>query len=744
MAQLTSSDVGGIPQPTDCILTFHDLEAQRSDGHPLLHGLTGYVRRGGVTAVLGQGGSGKSLVLRLLCGREPLLQCSGTVACQGAQLSLGRSGFSSLGFVGQEDVGLVGELTPREVITFSARLGSAALSSDAERRQIVDGVIQRLGLESVADNAIGTVLKRGLSGGEKRRVSVGAVLASRPAVICLDEPTSGLDAAVAFSVIQSIKALAQSHGIGVLLTIHQPSARILSLFDDLIVLNAGYAVFVGPTALSIPHFEALGFPCPPSSTATDHFLDVIHQHGADDPVFVQGYRRSPLKQAVDCLRPSDSTQQPGGTKPLRVRTSLAWQTLLLSHRHVQIGLRDVSLYWLQLVLAVGFAFLTGAVFWSVPRVIGPRLQDQSNALVWLSLIAAYLQVFKIYHLFSSKNRVHDERANGLYSTTAWSLSTFAVTALFVFAIYVPALLVGYGMMALPDSAIGFVIFTLFLTALTAEALLELLLQFTSHLPTAILLGQGALVILCVFAGNSFIRWSSLGFWVWLSDLSLFTFSTRGMMIVVYRDMHYTCPPAYVSAAGQCTYNAITYPCASAVSGDGSCTVAGSAVLQLYQHVSETDEWFQLGMLVVLLAGFRLLTHVFLHLPPREMVVRLRGAVRTLARRDPSKASPAIPLATISGEELHALVQVAALASPTVQSPVASALATTEHVLTFRGHISVHSDEQVQLTPLGLTVPSSLRNSVFVRADVCLNLSSRTARCWWTTCRGARALDACSP
>ena len=688
MSQSAVSGTPDVPQPSECILTFQDLTVQNVDGRPILHSLSGYVRRGGVTAVLGQGGSGKSLLLRVLCGREPLLLSSGAFTCQGKKLKLGRE-FSSLGFVGQEDVGLVGELTPREIVTFSARLGSAAHSTSDEQRQLVNAVIQGLGLDLVADNPVGTVLKRGLSGGEKRRVSVGAVLASRPALICLDEPTSGLDAAVAFSVIQSIKSLARSNGIGVLLTIHQPSARILSLFDDLVLLHAGQPVYVGPTALSIQHFAQLGHPCPASSTPTDHFLGLLH-HAVDTSVFVQGYLHSALKGSIHQMLQAESSLQPVGTEqPHDIRSSTGYQILLLCHRNIQIAIRDVSLYWLQLVLAVGFAFLTGAVFWSLPRVIGARLQDQSNAIVWLTFIASYLQVFKIYYLFSMKNRVHDERSNGLYSTLAWSVSNLITTAVFVFVVYVPALLVGYGMMGLPNGAIGYVIFSLFLTAMTAEALLELILQFTSHLPTAILLGQGALVILCVYAGGAFIRWSSLGFWVWLSDLSLYTFSTRGMMIVVYRNMDYTCPATLVSSSELCSYNAVTYPCQSGLNNDGSCTVAGTNVLRMYQQVSETDEWFQLGMIVVLFGGFRLLTHLFLTVPPREMAVRIRTALCRTTRTTYIDTTHAALSVTKGSAESHTVVQVQTLTSPTGLASEISQPAMLQQVLTFQGEQPHH-------------------------------------------------------
>ena len=385
--------------PSDCLLTFTDLNARTgaNDAAPLLSNVSGYVRRGGLTAVLGSGASGKSLLLRLLCGREPLLRTSGSLRLASHTLPLNSHPLPPIGFVGQEDTSLLGELTPRDVLSLNAHLGSASHRTQAEQDAVTDDVIRGLNLTSVQSNVIGTVLRRGLSGGEKRRVSVGAVLASRPAVLCLDEATSGLDAAVAYTVIMAIKALAQADGIGVMLTIHQPSARILTLCDDLLLLHAGHVVYCGPTDLAVPHFATLGFPCPPMTTPTDHFLDVVRNAQGAPQVFVEGYEQSELYRDLHGQLTSVSTEKgtAGGPGVQRQMAPFHRQVQELLRRNMQVATKDVSLYYLQCMLASGFAFMTGAVFWMLPRVIGHRMSDISNGLVWMTFITSYLQIFKV-------------------------------------------------------------------------------------------------------------------------------------------------------------------------------------------------------------------------------------------------------------------------------------------------------------------------------------------------------------
>lgn len=105
----------------------------------------------------------------------------------------------------------------------------------------VDDLMNKLGLAHVADGIIGTLIFRGLSGGQKKRVEVSTELIASPSVLLLDEPTSGLDSSVAFDVLQEVRSLVKaSEGkLSVMLSIHQPNSRILELFDNIILIDQG-------------------------------------------------------------------------------------------------------------------------------------------------------------------------------------------------------------------------------------------------------------------------------------------------------------------------------------------------------------------------------------------------------------------------------------------------------------------------------------------------------------------------
>ncbi|KAJ4939773.1 hypothetical protein JOQ06_029209 [Pogonophryne albipinna] len=156
----------------------------------------------GLNAIMGATGSGKSSFLDVLAARKDPAGLSGEVLIDGAQQP---PNFKCLsGYVVQDDV-VMGTLTVRENLTFSAALRLPASVSQEEKEQKVEKLIQELGLGRVADSRVGTQLIRGVSGGERKRTSIGMELIIDPPVLFLDEPTTGLDASTANSVLLLLK-----------------------------------------------------------------------------------------------------------------------------------------------------------------------------------------------------------------------------------------------------------------------------------------------------------------------------------------------------------------------------------------------------------------------------------------------------------------------------------------------------------------------------------------------------------
>ncbi|GMQ03869.1 hypothetical protein CsSME_00049503 [Camellia sinensis var. sinensis] len=242
----------------------------------ILNGLTGMVCPGEILAMLGPSGSGKTTLLTALGGRLTG-KLSGKITYNGQPFcgSIKRR----TGFVAQYDV-LYPHLTVAETLLFTALLRLPSSLAKDEKVQHVERVITELGLTRCRNSMIGGPLFRGISGGEKKRVSIGQEMLINPSLLLLDEPTSGLDSTTAQRILTTIKRLA-SGGRTVITTIHQPSSRLYHMFDKVVLLSEGCPIYYGPASTALEYFSSIGFPTSITINPADLLLDLANGIGTD-------------------------------------------------------------------------------------------------------------------------------------------------------------------------------------------------------------------------------------------------------------------------------------------------------------------------------------------------------------------------------------------------------------------------------------------------------------------------------
>ena len=147
-----------------------------------------------------------------------------------------------------QDDTLMTTLTVKEVVYYSAQLQLPNSMSKAEKKVRAETTIKEMGLQDSMDTRIGGWGKKGLSGGQKRRVSICIEILTRPKLLFLDEPTSGLDSAASYHVMNRIIKLAHHDGMTVVASIHQPSSEVFELFQNLCLLSSGRTVYFGPAS----------------------------------------------------------------------------------------------------------------------------------------------------------------------------------------------------------------------------------------------------------------------------------------------------------------------------------------------------------------------------------------------------------------------------------------------------------------------------------------------------------------
>lgn len=251
-------------------LQFHPRSAPR----PILQGVTGSIERGTLTAVMGGSGAGKSTFVRLLMGK--INNTGGAIMVNNSPGKIQRYK-KLIGYVPQDDI-VLPELTVYENILHSARIRLPRTWTAEEIERHVSSVIECLELSHVRDSLVGSVGKPVISGGQRKRVSIGMELAAAPMSIFLDEPTSGLDATSAVSMMRTLQAIARL-GLSIIVIIHQPRVEIFEMLDSLILLGNGQLLYEGSEKGVQPYFENLGFHFPEHGNAGDVVTDIITGNG---------------------------------------------------------------------------------------------------------------------------------------------------------------------------------------------------------------------------------------------------------------------------------------------------------------------------------------------------------------------------------------------------------------------------------------------------------------------------------
>ncbi|KAF0707740.1 hypothetical protein As57867_006531, partial [Aphanomyces stellatus] len=162
-----------------------------------------------------------------------------------------------------------------ETLRYAAQLSVASTVSAQERELRVQEAIDDMGLRSCEHTIVGDIFRKGLSGGQKRRLSIAIELLSHPTILLLDEPTSGLDSASTHAVITYIAKLAKQNRT-IVCTIHQPSSMVYHMFDNVMILAQGHTAYFGSPHDSLAHFASLGHPCPQFTNPGEYFFVVIH------------------------------------------------------------------------------------------------------------------------------------------------------------------------------------------------------------------------------------------------------------------------------------------------------------------------------------------------------------------------------------------------------------------------------------------------------------------------------------
>ena len=393
---------------------------------------------------MGPSGAGKTSLMEIISGQSKSGIVTGNLFLNG-NLSDINAIKKRAGFVFQDDI-ILNTMTVKEALYMSALLRLPENISNEEKMNRVNEMISILHLENCKDTIVGDSLTKGISGGERKRLSVGMEMIINPSIIFLDEPTSGLDTYTAYSLISNLKDLTTT-GRTVVSTIHQPSSEILQLFDDLILLNHGKIVYQGEVNNLVPYFSNIGYKCPEYTNPSDYiFMNILNPVIVDNKANniqnnFQNNIEEKNKYILDCYSNSEMEQNVLNKcnlinsnpiilseKSQKYKPSVCLQLKFLLKRHIKNIIRNKAILRTKLGQAFGLGLIVGLTFLNIPGSDAKaQIQDRNGSLFISSFSQVLLPVIGSLALFSLERPViMREVSSGYYEVFGYYLSKMII------------------------------------------------------------------------------------------------------------------------------------------------------------------------------------------------------------------------------------------------------------------------------------------------------------------------------
>eukprot|EP00550_Attheya_septentrionalis_P002132 CAMPEP_0198291248 /NCGR_PEP_ID=MMETSP1449-20131203/8839_1 /TAXON_ID=420275 /ORGANISM="Attheya septentrionalis, Strain CCMP2084" /LENGTH=615 /DNA_ID=CAMNT_0043989865 /DNA_START=103 /DNA_END=1947 /DNA_ORIENTATION=- len=418
-------------------------DGKKTQDRKLLSDVWGEVPKKEITAIMGPSGAGKTSLLNILAGRASSrgkLHIDADVRLDNYSVNPTKLEVrKQIAFVAQDD-SLQVTSTPREAIKFSARLRLPRGVTDHSLDVLTNRMLTELGLTHCAETYVGGALLKGISGGERKRTSVGVELVVKPALVFLDEPTSGLDSYSAVQLVSVLKKVANA-GSSVLFTIHQPASEIFNSFDHLILMNKGRVMYQGSVSKVPAYFADRNHAQPPNYNPADWIMTVAQsvplKELEDDGFFPMDERTmgdafvardSSQHDALGVSKHVLEKQDDFDARPVGMSTEVA----MLFQREIKNVMRDRAALGARFGLTIFLSTLIGIIFLNVGETDSSKqvnLQSHFGAIIMVLLMGMFGTAQPALLAFPEERPVFlREYSTNHYNVLSYFLARFTMEA----------------------------------------------------------------------------------------------------------------------------------------------------------------------------------------------------------------------------------------------------------------------------------------------------------------------------
>ncbi|XP_047336471.1 ABC transporter G family member 10 [Impatiens glandulifera] len=546
----------------------------------ILHNVNSEARAGEITAIAGPSGAGKSTLLEILAGKTRAGRVTGQVLVNGYPM-VSKVFQRISGYVTQEDA-LFPLLTVKETLIYSSLLRLSGSREMIEGR--VRSLIRELGLCHVADSEIGEGSNRGISGGERRRVSIGVELVHDPSVILIDEPTSGLDSASALQIITLLKSMAANQGKTIALTIHQPGYRILEQINRLILLSNGTVLHNGTVKNLEERLNFCGFRIPRHINVLEFAIDVTASLAMQYPEIIE-------EKEVKGKRLEDH---------LSIKTSFSYsnsrfqEVIILSQRFFKNVFRTKQLFSTRVIQAIVAGLVLGTIFMNIgndPSRFSLQTQLGFFAFSLTFLLSSTTEGLPIF--LQERRILMRETSRGAYRVSSYVIANTLVFLPFLLMVSLLYSSSVYFLVGLRHETFSFLYFSLvvWIVVLMSNSFTAC---FSALVPNFIMgtsVIAGLMGSFFLFSGYFIAKENIPKYWIFMHYMSLFKYPFECFIINEYggKEGEMRC-----------------------VEGDegSECRLFGNGLLK-QQGLVESQKWTNLAVMFSFIVGYRIICFIIL-------------------------------------------------------------------------------------------------------------------------------------
>jgi len=498
----------------------------------LLDNISFSLKPGRMVLLMGAPGAGKSVLIKVLADRMSKGTIEGELLFNNRAIDHETHQKDTI-YVNQEDRHIA-LLTVKETLDFSAQCNMGENVSPEEKQERVDMILEQLGLSHTVNTIIGNQFFRGISGGQKRRVTIASEFTKCPNLILMDEPTTGLDSATAFNVCNKVKSITTEGKTSTIISLLQPSPELTNLFDDVMILSEnGKLAYFGPMENLLPYFESIKISPLPNQPLAEFIQEVAEDpkkylttdgsNQVEDIDLQKSFKQSIYYENIQQLI-TDNSQITNLTdhsnSKIQQDNSMRYELKLLLQRHLKIMKILRPQYVTRWVQALFMGFVVGSLFFQM----GDSQADARNrfGLIYYAMVLhIWTTIGSIEEFYTLRSIYYDQREGRFYKPFGYFI-TIVITK-FPIAI-IEALLFSitcYWISGFRARADSFFIFVLgmFLTNIIAQGIFQACSAFVeSQLMTSLI--TPAIVVLCmIFSGYMLPKPQIPGWWIWTHYLS---------------------------------------------------------------------------------------------------------------------------------------------------------------------------------------------------------------------------------